>query len=493
MPARDWKRCDAVRKKITRAGTVIYEVRDRYTNRQKKTTGSRSFPTYEEAEQYRIAHNERLSNRDRITMAAHDDAHALEMAAASKRLALKGIDPLTALRDAEKHAKPAKGNLNVREVYKEFLAKWPRVKTWAKEYRELFERVIAILHKLSGSDNFNSITAEKIENGFNKYDWGDSTRLGYETKVITLWTWAYKQGFTTHPVHEQFEKTIVDPSTHKVRIHSPYVVQALLNCGADTKNWAMVFSLVLTLFMGFRRSETSRFTWDNFRWEDNDIMLDRSLTKNKRRMRLNEMTACTRKWFMLCKENGLKLPLSTHTLRNKWSDLKEAFRKLDPTFEYTRNTNRHSCCAYLLSKGYTSQQVAKIMGNSPDIVESRYKGLVSKRKTKVFWEIQPDSKYDGIIVAAEEQVETHESTLTAHEIPAALAALRQHEVKGETKKADELRNEIKKWRDPKSGQSAWEKFYRHPLNPDVIMGFDGTTPTRVFEFAKRFGLPPMSE
>jgi hypothetical protein len=210
-------------------------------------------------------------------------------------------------------------------------------------------------------------------------------------------------------------------------------------------------------------------------------------------MRLNEMTACTRKWFMLCKENGLKLPLSTHTLRNKWSDLKEAFRKLDPTFEYTRNTNRHSCCAYLLSKGYTSQQVAKIMGNSPDIVESRYKGLVSKRKTKVFWEIQPDSKYDGIIVAAEEQVETHESTLTAHEIPAALAALRQHEVKGETKKADELRNEIKKWRDPKSGQSAWEKFYRHPLNPDVIMGFDGTTPTRVFEFAKRFGLPPMSE
>ena len=93
MPARDWKRCDAVRKKITRAGTVIYEVRDRYTNRQKKTTGSRSFPTYEEAEQYRIAHNERLSNRDCITMAAHDDAHALEMAAASKRLALKGIDP----------------------------------------------------------------------------------------------------------------------------------------------------------------------------------------------------------------------------------------------------------------------------------------------------------------------------------------------------------------------------------------------------------------
>ena len=461
MPAKDWKYCEKVRVVETRAGTKTYVVRDHYTNRQKKILGPRSFPTLESADKYRIEHNARLKKRDGNALVVVDEATAFEEAAVRRRLGRMGISGLEAFQHAEKHMKPRKGNVDLRELYKIYLVERSQVKG---RYKVDFNRVVEVLVGEFGKKPINEIEPDDIRKCFDKMPWKSSTRNPREQKVKTLWKWAYEKGYTTKLIHKTYEKVSLDHTG--VRAHSPYVVQGLLNCAVKHKLWDMVFSLALTSFVGFRREETARFDWDHIRWGENAVWLPRELVKGRTKIRSAEITPNLRKWLLLAKANHLKLPVKVSKLDSQWKELKQFYLVENPNFDYEQNTNRHSFCGYALAIGKSVDEVAQLMNNEPKKLLSKYKELVSKQEAEFYWTIEPPKKYTLDIEKAWNQLR-HQSTLNKQDVPLAMAQLEQLLEHGKLKLAEKLSRNINAWRDPDTGECAEESFQWHPSHPEV--------------------------
>ena len=466
MPAKDWKRCDKVTVRKNASGNDQYEVRDHYTNRKRKIIGSRSFPTFEEAEQYRLKHNARLEKRDGTILRSVDDSIACEERAVKLRLQRIGISGIDALRYAEEHMKPRQGDVPLREMYKQYLVDNPQVKG---RYKIDFNRVIDVLEEEFGKQSVNLIEDDQIRICFNKQKWKSSTRGPREQKIKTLWKWAFEKGFTTKRIHETYKKVSIGHTDSKAL--TPFEVHGLLNCAAINKLWELLFSLVLTYFAGFRRAETTRLSWDNIRWHENVIWLPQSLVKGRKKIRSAEIKPNLRKWLLLVKANKCDLPFKISSLDSQWRELKEFYQQENPQFDYVQSENRHTFCGYALASGMSIDAVAQLMNNEPKTVAAKYKELCSKQDAELFWAVSPRKKYEKSIEVTESKLQ-FQTTLRDEDVAPALSQYQQLMEQGKFELAERLQRNIFAWRD-QFGRGADEVFQWHPSHPHVKRTKDG--------------------
>jgi integrase len=470
-PMKIWKPAKSVNKRTTAAGTVRYCVAYAWKKLGSKTRQWKSFDTQEEAEKYRVAHNAKLEARTHSACSAFDEATSHEIALWKHRLAVdKGITIPQALKYSYDKMSPSKGSTTLKKAVIDYY-KTRDFSKLAKDYVYRLKQCLDLLTDQYGSTQVNELKMEELKDWLDSQSWAPSTRKPHESSLRMFFTWCFNEEYTTqNPTNRlQLTKIIKDD----VRIMSPFVVGDLLNLAAEKGYWRILFSRVITFFIGFRRSETAKFSWGDFRWHTNDLVSLMSHNKGRTSRRVNKIPPNARQWLLLCKANKVELPLKITTLTTEWNRLLAAYKKQNPGFDYKQNTCRHCFTGYDLAMHNSASATAKRMGNTEKIVLNTYNEIATKKDAEIYWAIEPDKKFSAAIDEAKNQL-PFVSTLKVEDIPGALKQYEQFLEAGKLDLARQVHHELVHWRHPETGESAFGFFNWHPSNPEVTTTKDGT-------------------
>ena len=148
----------------------------------------------------------------------------------------------------------------------------------------------------------------------------------------------------------------------------------------------LLAAVAIKAFAGLRTAEVSRITTEDILWDQGVIALTSSITKTRRR-RLVNLYDPIDKWLNACdyiKEKGLKI-----TPKNFFLKLNTALKKAGVA-PIPHNALRHTCATAYLAIGMNSSDVAGMMGHSVAVLESTYKGLMTKDEARKFFTLMPD-------------------------------------------------------------------------------------------------------
>jgi integrase len=126
------------------------------------------------------------------------------------------------------------------------------------------------------------------------------------------------------------------------------------------------------------------------------ISADNSKTASRRVVPIQSNLA---QWLApYAKETGFVFKKAHLEEESRWSRMAECQDKTAQTagVKWKRNGLRHSYCSYRLSQTKNAAEVALEMGNSPTMVFSNYRELVTPRDTAAWWAISP-RRADNVI------------------------------------------------------------------------------------------------
>lgn len=188
----------------------------------------------------------------------------------------------------------------------------------------------------------------------------------------------------------------------------------LVETAAAYKNGVILPYIALALFAGIRPTELSRLTWDAIDLEAGTVTINAKLAKMRQR-RIVEMVKLTQKnpdgtevtlpanlvgWLL--PHAARKTPLSGVNWRRDFDKVKRLAgwgtkSKKHPDLKpWTQDIMRHTAITHHLAHFQHEGKTATWAGNSPDIVQRHYKGLVKPAESAEFWAITADQANNKI-------------------------------------------------------------------------------------------------
>lgn len=267
------------------------------------------------------------------------------------------------------------------------------VKRVAEEYlREQFEDFTSRHYKTSYSilkafwvhhdKDLNAFTAVDLDNYLKSVSKNGRTRNNHLGCLRTFFKWAqeWKQYLPTGRL--EIEKVKAYPEKMNMpQLFTPEEMQTLLN-NAEEK---LIPYLAIGAFAGVRTAEICRLTWENINFDEKVIELPSNITKTNRR-RLPLMSDNLVAWLKGVKgeKKGLVVP-RPHLLFKDRGDLEYKTK-----VKWKPNALRKGYISYRMAQpDAEAALVAKQCGNSADMVESVYKGLVKPSDSEKWFSIFP--------------------------------------------------------------------------------------------------------
>jgi integrase len=185
---------------------------------------------------------------------------------------------------------------------------------------------------------------------------------------------------------------------------------------------ALLAPVVIQIFAGLRTAEVCRLQWRDVRLEDGLIEVNAASAKNSIRRPVH-LPANLIAWLVSVRKfDGLVAP---SRYSNELDIAKKELRKQGVVIP--RNAFRHSFGTYFFAKNGSTHETADLMGNSPSVVKTHYRAVVSKRDAQAWFGVTPAS-LDAVaetlpFPAAVDAGETHSSPPAENTLsPAAAAA-----------------------------------------------------------------------
>ena len=233
-----------------------------------------------------------------------------------------------------------------------------------------------------------ALTADKISAFLlaNAGKWTREVRKQNRARMHTFCGWLVRQDVLASNPVEKIDKIESDG-------FDPYVltpdecIETLKVCAA--KHPIMLPLLVLNLFCGIRPSECQRLSTakgrnSNFRWEDQEIVMQAKKTKTKMR-RAVEMSDNCLAWLKL---NEFSLPITNSA--HQWTAFLKDAKKALGHDKWPHDCLRHSYCSYALRKYESAGKVALNAGNNEGTLYKHYLKAVTKAEAEAFWNILPE-------------------------------------------------------------------------------------------------------
>ena len=161
----------------------------------------------------------------------------------------------------------------------------------------------------------------------------------------------------------------------------------------------MVPSLVLGAFAGVRHAEIQRLDWQDIRMKAGIIEIRAAKAKTASRRTIPIMPNL-KKWLMRYrKESGPVCPFAN--LTEQFLDLtiavneRRSKKDVEGEFKWQHNGLRHSFISYRVAVVKNVAQVALEAGNSPAVIFSNYRELVTPQDAKAWFAIVPAGKAAG--------------------------------------------------------------------------------------------------
>jgi integrase len=211
--------------------------------------------------------------------------------------------------------------------------------------------------------------------------------------------WCVKHGYAPENRAALIEKKSVDAG--EITVLTNDQVKVLLAAAMDYKNGKLVPYFALATFCAIRPDELARVAWEQVDLKEKQLTITASAAK-KRGRRVVDMPENCIAWLRA--HATRKTPIRGKNWRRDFEAVQELAgygaateeelaKKLEPKLKpWPQDVLRHTgiSCHYRLhgDEGLT----AAWAGNSPDMIHSHYRALVSAKDAKAFFEIRPKAK-----------------------------------------------------------------------------------------------------
>jgi integrase len=294
--------------------------------------------------------------------------------------------------------------ITVQVAYDKFIAEKRLNNLRADSIRNLEVRV-GFLTKTHGTKLVSDILPDHLREIVFKEGRSAVTNDNVRRALSSFFTWATEHKFcAANPM-----LAIKPVKTERDEPETLSVAQAriLIEKAAAFKDGVVLPYIALGLFAGIRPTELARISWDNIDLEAGTITIGAKIAKMRQR-RIVDMVCVTQK----DKEGReQKLPanllawLLPHAVKKTpfrgvnwrkdfdavkraagWGTETEANPELKP---WTQDIMRHTAISNHLAYFQHEGKTAAWAGNSPDIIQRHYKGLVKQAEAVEFWGILP--------------------------------------------------------------------------------------------------------
>ena len=245
----------------------------------------------------------------------------------------------------------------------------------------------------------SDVLPDDIKIVMNRRNRGPVTRDNDRRAFSSFFSWCVKQGYcATSPV------ATIDPI--KTDRDEPEIlpladVRKLVAAAHTVKDGICEPYVILGLFCAIRPTELSRLTWADIDLDAKTVTIGAKLAK----MRQRRIVAISDNAMEFLLPHAVKkTPLRGVNFRRNFDAVKNAAgfggRETDETSDLKplgADVLRHTGISMHLEQYQHEGKTAVWAGNSPDIIQRHYKGLVKSADAKEFWAITPASLTANVI------------------------------------------------------------------------------------------------
>lgn len=211
-------------------------------------------------------------------------------------------------------------------------------------------------------------------------DCSASTKNTVRQDLVTLWTFAIKNGWAETNVPQALDET--DDDLDNVSVIRPRDLAALLH---HAQGHVRAF-VALGAFSGLRTAEIARLDWQDIDLEEGRIEISRAVAKRtrSRARRVAPIPENAAAWLA-----GVAKPSGPVIEANFQREFRKA-RAEAGLQDWPRNVLRHSFVSHRLAHTDDAARTALEAGHSEAILFKHYRQLVTRRQAEAYFGIMPD-------------------------------------------------------------------------------------------------------
>lgn len=289
-------------------------------------------------------------------------------------------------------SKPKSTKLTTVKAAADAFVKSHRFDGLAFHYTRTVSRYVKLLVKHYGPRELDELTPEDLLKSMSK-DWHNTTKANYLRVIKTFCAWARDNNYLPHDRRTVAERTKVPrviPA--EPEFFTPEEMRRLLTVAGmlvGGEEEYLLSLLVLGGFVGMRQSEICRVDWRdiNLLPTFQAVRLSPRVTKTgSRRIAIIPPNAVL--WLNhISDKTGPVVPAGM--MQNINRPIGKLAKEAGVTWK--DNGLRHSYVTYAMAKERNAYMVAEQVGNSPQILQRHYKGLVLEPDADEWFGITPDS------------------------------------------------------------------------------------------------------
>jgi site-specific recombinase XerD len=228
-----------------------------------------------------------------------------------------------------------------------------------------------------------AVTRDMIE------DWLRTTNKHYRPSslktarrmISVLFGYAVRRGYMEKNPISSMEPVSVD--RNPPRVLKPVEVRRMLRFTRRKMNWRLPH-IVLGLYAGIRPMELTRLHWSDINLDRGYVTVGAAASKIRRR-RVVHLDPKAIAWLKACRstEHRRNKPIGSMSKRWKRLLLRHCGIVWGP------DLLRHSAASYLLAKHGDVGKVARMLGNSADVLLNHYIDLIDPADCRRFWFWKP--------------------------------------------------------------------------------------------------------
>ena len=237
--------------------------------------------------------------------------------------------------------------------------------------------------------NIGDITGADLDQWMTELEFGPRTRNNLRASLKSLFNFAKARKYLPKE-HDEIEAiTLAKDKSTAIEIFTPAELKAILAHAPER----IIPFLTLGAFAGIRHAEIKRLDWKDIKFDESLIEVSAAKAKTASR-RIVPLLDNLKEWLLPHKQAGG----TVCPLRQPSDDIGELTRAVRAVakprstfknFNWKHNALRHSFISYRVCVTQNVAQVALEAGNSPQMIFSNYRELVTPKAAEAWFQITP--------------------------------------------------------------------------------------------------------
>ena len=239
-----------------------------------------------------------------------------------------------------------------------------------------------------GERRLATITPEEIRAWLNNKlvhrgcELGPVSKVNYLVAVGNVFAYGVKHGYC-----DRNPAKLVDRPSRENGEIKYLTLEQVVSLLLHAEKYELVPYVALGVFAGLRpEKELGALDWSKVSLSERTIRIDASLAKTRQRRVIEMDEALVAYLTPYAKRRGPVVEMGDREFRTRWENCRK-----DAGIAWHNDVMRHTFATYHLAAFNDIGKLSLQMGNSPQVIHSAYKGLVSKADAERFFALRPSA------------------------------------------------------------------------------------------------------